>query len=91
MEINLDGFEQEVIEKAIHRLPKAIYIKSFRPHNNKVEVTSEDLSDSCIQDLVIRYCLDEKIRNQLNKDTEAEKKLIYAYALTGLLPEDLNG
>ena len=91
MEINLDGFEQEVIEKAIHRLPKAIYTKSFKPHSSKVEVTSENLNDSCLQDLVIRYCLDEKIRNQLNKDTEAEKKLIYAYALTGLLPEDLNG
>ena len=85
MEINLDGFEQEVIEKAIHRLPKAIYIKSFKPHSSKVEVTSENLNDSCLQDLVIRYCLDEKIRNQLNKDTEAEKKINLRLCANGTL------
>ena len=91
MEINLDGFEQEVIEKAIHRLPKVICIKRFTPGDSKVELESERLDDNCLQDLAIRYCLDEKIRAQLNEETEAEKKLIYAYALTGLLPEDLNG
>lgn len=91
MDCCLEGFDPLIIEQAAHRLPKAIIIKSYIAGSSKISVESNSFTDIEINDLIIRYCLDEKLRTRLHHETESEKKLIYAYALTGLLPEDVDG
>lgn len=91
MDCLLEGFDPVIIERVVHRLPKAIAIKSYVPGTTKLTVESDSLSDDEINDLLIRYALDENLRTRLHKETESERKLIYAYALTGLLPEDIDG
>ena len=91
MDCCLEGFDPLIIERVAHRLPKAIMITNYIPGSSKISVESKSFTDSEINDLIIRYCLDEKLRITLHHETESEKKLIYAYALTGLLPEDVDG
>jgi hypothetical protein len=55
-----------------------------------VDVVSSYLNDQDLSDHIIRQCLDEEIRLRLLEETQSERRLIYAYALTGLLPEDLD-
>lgn len=54
-----------------------------------MEIVSPHLTDEQLSNHIIRQCLDEEIRLRLLDETQSERRLIYAYALTGLLPEDL--
>lgn len=91
MELHLDGFEPAVVERVIHRLPKEVLIARYTPGSTSLEAHSDLMEEAEIKDLVIRYCIDERLRLELNRETISERRLIYAYALTGLLPEDVDG
>ena len=89
MILSLGRFTPEVVTRCLHGLPPDISILSVDPNGTGVEVASEDLSDQELSNFIIRQCLDEEIRLKLLAETQSERRLIYAYALTGLLPEDL--
>lgn len=85
----LERFTPEVVTRCLHRLPPDISILSIDPNGTTVEVVSESRSEEDLSNYIIRQCLDEEIRLKLLAETQSERRLIYAYALTGLLPEDL--
>jgi len=88
--LSLDRFSPEVITRCLHGLPSDISILSIHPNGIRVEVVSAHRSDDELSNYIIRQCLDEEIRLKLLAETQSERRLIYAYALTGLLPEDLD-
>lgn len=89
MILSLERFNIEVITRCLHGLPPDISILSIATNSAEVEVASNERSDEDLANYIIRQCLDEEIRLRLLAETQSERRLIYAYALTGLLPEDL--
>lgn len=89
MILSLVRFLPEVVTRCLHGLPPDISILSINPNGTGVEVSSKDRSEEELSNYIIRQCLDEEIRLKLLAETQSERRLIYAYALTGLLPEDL--
>jgi len=87
--LSLERFNTEVITRCLHGLPSDISILSIATNSTEVEVISNERSDEDLANYIIRQCLDEEIRLRLLAETQSERRLIYAYALTGLLPEDL--
>jgi len=77
------------VTRCLHGLPPDISILSVDSNGTGVQVASEDLSDQELSNYIIRQCLDEEIRLKLLFETQSERRLIYSYALTGLVPEDL--
>ena len=89
MILSLERFTPDVVTRCLHGLPPDISILSINPNGTSLEVASEDRSDQELANFIIRQCLDEEIRLKLLAETQSERRLIYAYALTGLLPEDI--
>ena len=89
MILSLERFNPEVVSRCLHGLPSDILVLGIDAKGTSAEVTSEDRSDQELSSYIIRQCLDEEIRLRLLLETQSERRLIYAYALTGLLPEDL--
>ncbi len=90
MILTLDRFTPQVVARCLHGLPPDISIISIDSGGTVVDVVSSYLNDQDLSDHIIRQCLDEEIRLRLLEETQSERRLIYAYALTGLLPEDLD-
>jgi hypothetical protein len=88
--LTLDRFTPQVVARCLHGLPPDISIISIDSGGTVVDVVSSYLNDQDLSDHIIRQCLDEEIRLRLLEETQSERRLIYAYALTGLLPEDLD-
>ena len=89
MILSLERFTAEVVTRCLHGLPPDISILSIDSNGTFVEVASENHSDKELSNYIIRQCLDEEVRLKLLAETQSERRLIYAYALTGLLPEDI--
>ena len=89
MILSLERFTAEVVTRCLHRLPPDISILSIDSNGTLVEVASEYRSNKELSNYLFRQCLDEEIRLRLLAETQSERRLIYAYALTGLLPEDI--
>jgi hypothetical protein len=87
--LSLERFSPEVVSRCLHGLPPNISILRIDSNGTSVEVSSENRSDEELTNYIIRQCLDEEIRLKLLAETQSERRLIYAYALSGLLPEDL--
>lgn len=89
MILSLDRFTPQVIARCLHGLPPEISVISIDSSGTDVVVVSSHLTNDQLSDYIFRQCLDEEIRIKLLEETQSERRLIYAYALTGLLPEDL--
>lgn len=90
MILSLERFSVDAITRCLHGLLPDISIINISSNGTEVEVFSADRSDEEISNYIIRQCLDEEIRLKLLTETQSQRNLIYAYALTGLLPEDLD-
>ena len=89
MILSLDRFTADVVTRCLHGLPPDISIANIDVSGTQVEVFSSTRTDEELSNFIIRQCLDEEIRLRLMEETKSERRLIYAYALSGLLPEDL--
>lgn len=89
MILSLERFSPNVITRCLHCLPPDILIIKADLNGIDVEVVSKERSDNELANYIIRQCLDEELRLKLLLETQSERRLIYAYALSGLLPEDL--
>jgi hypothetical protein len=87
--LSLARFSPEVVTRCLHGLPPDISILGIDANGTVAEVVCDNRSDEELTSYIIRQCLDEEIRLKLLTETQSERRLIYAYALTGLLPEDL--
>lgn len=90
MILSLERFSVDAITRCLHGLPADISIIKIDSKGTEVEVLSNDRTDDELSNYIIRQCLDEEIRLKLLAETQSQRNLIYAYALTGLLPEDMD-
>ena len=88
MKLSLERFSADVVTRCLHGLPPEILLLKIDENSDFVEVTSSNMSDEELSNFIIRQCLDEERRLKLLAETQSERRLIYAYALTGLLPDD---
>jgi len=89
VKISLERFDSQIVTRCLHGLPPDILITRIDSNGIEIEVESSERSDNELSSYIIRQCLDEELRIKLLLETQSERRLIYAYALTGLLPEDL--